>query len=366
MTIDLDEPRWAEEYERRRAEKILAHLPGQHDQMSHGRGGGGGGGGMGGAAAYGEFGETADLSGDASNEFLYGQSRPFPNPEYRAPTYKIQASQAIAEGIGDEFDGTIMEQMTARRATPGEDGSYEWISMKQAQEEGLVAHVDISNNIIAVGAKDDDVSFFTPPSSTTFTEEIEPVMLREHYASNTLGQWAQSSNDHNGRSLALQEAARREFGFEGADDWDMDSNVLAERDAVLAAEGPLMQKVLRVQYDNTQAEFASKGFTSVELHRGVNGDLESAGMLVEVDNGVSFLKNRPLTSWSSDREVARIFAFGADEEYANNSDSGSILTAAIPASRILSIPRTGMGSLEEFEFVVLGSGRDRMSHVEEV
>jgi hypothetical protein len=61
---------------------------------------------------------------------------------------------------------------------------------------------------------------------------------------------------------------------------------------------------------------------------------------------------RPISSWSASYDTAAGSFAGAAET------GGVIMTAQVPASQILSTPRTGFGCLNEHEFTVLGNVND--------
>jgi hypothetical protein len=99
------------------------------------------------------------------------------------------------------------------------------------------------------------------------------------------------------------------------------------------------RKILRAMYNNTQDRFARMGITSVRLFRGYSS-FGSAGRPPE---GARIrLRNNVISSWTSEFETARTFGSG-------------ILAIDVPVSRIMGTCQTGLGCLEEQEFVLLGS-----------
>jgi hypothetical protein len=169
--------------------------------------------------------------------------------------------------------------------------------------------------------------------------------------------WAATSNDSDRFSLAVQEAAVKEFGLDGHQGWDTAAPVLSDSASEVA------QGTLRDMHDRTQAWFAERDITEVSLYRGQNEyasvddtfdpiDLEFGHeapedtliRATEVGIGDGTVRLRPLSSWSADRRTA----------YGFTTYSGSVMHATVPVSRILSHPRTGFGCLSEEECVVLG------------
>lgn len=117
------------------------------------------------------------------------------------------------------------------------------------------------------------------------------------------------------------------------------------------ADAPTQRKMLRAMYDLTQESLAKQGVDDITVWRGTGGvevghrrgqGLPNAGDYVPVTG-----KLGALSSWSARRQTA--FNFAGDGR-------GTIASARIPRSRILSYPGTGFGCLHEAEFVVIGGG----------
>lgn len=104
-------------------------------------------------------------------------------------------------------------------------------------------------------------------------------------------------------------------------DW---SDFVAVRDSIL------VQKILRAQYNRTQAELLRSNVVQVTLSRPL-----AAKPVNEI--GMSFTM-QPLSSWSN----------GAVQ------GQGGVLRSDLPSHRILALPHSGFGRKEEPEFVVLG------------
>jgi len=154
-----------------------------------------------------------------------------------------------------------------------------------------------------------------------------------------LGQaWYNTSG--NGRSIAIQLAARDEFGLTGHM-----SRFKSAPDAKLgfdeyARSGKLLRLYVRHMYENTQAEFAAAGITHVNVARGLR-DVTS--------RGTTRLTSQPVSSWTASKTVAKKFG-------------SSIAYTRFPVSWVLSTPRTGMGILPELEVTILGR-RSYYGHV---
>lgn len=92
-------------------------------------------------------------------------------------------------------------------------------------------------------------------------------------------------------------------------------------------------KVLKAMYSQTQESLKNAGIDELAVYRGT---FEPLLGLVGKD-----IRLNALSSWSLNKSVAR--GFGR-----------TVITMKVPASRILSTPRTGLGCLGEWEVVVIG------------
>jgi len=191
----------------------------------------------------------------------------------------------------------------------------------------------------------------------------------ELVASNIVRQWAASSNDSNVVSLMVQSIVEEEFGLTGAAAVEnltytgaIDANAVSRTEM---GQNPVVVKaftlMVHAQYDATQAYLKANGITSVELVRGATlkplyeDILEQKriamkdGTTIFPDEGVLVreVQMRPLSSWTASVDVAYRFA--------NDYGGGPVhLKSIVPASRVFSLPFTGIGSLVENEVVVLG------------
>lgn len=178
-----------------------------------------------------------------------------------------------------------------------------------------------------------------PPKHAKVGTPEADQLLREAAVTDLIAVWAMSSNDTNPISLALQECAKDLFKLEGTRDWPSDPERMHEK------HQKVYDAFLEAQYMATQHMLASIGVSTIRGYRGMKSRRDSdAGMKRE--NVV--LQTRPLSAWSTHWDIANAFA----------GSYGTIYDAEIPASRILSLPQTGIGCYSEYELVVLG-GIDR-------
>jgi hypothetical protein len=220
----------------------------------------------------------------------------------------------------DVQDGTFMD--------PGKL-NYETMTTDQAQS---VLDQDPENQFVLAG-----------------TPEAE-ALIRQAGVSMLVNTWAQTSNDTNPLSLAMQDTAQRIFGLNDAASWAKTESVAASVDAIAQEHSTVLESFLQAQYDATQDYLKTNGINSITLYRGqavgtgfLKGDYESV-------KTVEF-ESRPLSSWSTSPVTA--YSFAGDQSREASTDR-VVLKAEIPADRIFSTAITGFGCLNERETVVLG------------
>jgi len=192
-------------------------------------------------------------------------------------------------------------------------------------------------------------------------------------------QWAQSSNNDDMRSLAIQQDASKEFGVELSEftrdkisakqaytKEQMDAlrslgwTEGGKKDITATADWerghPLMESskqraLLRAMYDNTQEKLSAAGFkpeATIRLRRGVR--LPRSEMTGWKEGDIKSIKGNALGSWSIERDAARSFATGGGFE-----QRGVVFEMDVPVSSIIGSARTGFGCLREGEFVTAGA-----------
>lgn len=179
-------------------------------------------------------------------------------------------------------------------------------------------------------------------------------------ASTTMESWAHSSNDHDMRSLSVQQAAAKEFGVPVSDFVkERVAEVSAQKVHEVAAMGkPLMAEdrqriVLRAMYENTQKQLRTTygPDDTIRLRRGIilGSEVDRPDW---VQGGKGSVVGNPLESWSFSAPDARGFAEIYDDESGN---TGYVLEMDVPIKNIFSTALTGSGCLTEGEFIVIGS-----------
>lgn len=174
--------------------------------------------------------------------------------------------------------------------------------------------------------------------------------------------WNRSSTGFH--SLSMQQAAVDEFGLDrqgldGVRQRAIDANhvgpgVLRSADEEYAKSGDWYRAELRALYDETQAKLKAAGLDKVAIARGLRWDSkdEVPAQVIEAlpgmlnNKGVIDAHAQPISSWTAFPDVANDFA---------QTKYSVVLRATVPASRILAMPSTGMGTMVEHELLVLDS-----------
>lgn len=149
-------------------------------------------------------------------------------------------------------------------------------------------------------------------------------------------QWAETSNDRDMRSLAIQRDAAEEFNVP-LSEWQQ--GLLREVKGESLLSEIQQRKLLRAMHENTQKQLSEAGFKpneTVRLYRGFKTD-----DLNWKNGDVLPYKGNSIESWSVSPDLAREF--------------GYVFVADIPIKSILSTARSGFGCLNEGEMVVFGS-----------
>lgn len=170
----------------------------------------------------------------------------------------------------------------------------------------------------------------------------------EDWVAELIHTWAVTSADDRPMALALQLAAEDEFGlrpwkpFRKRRHW-------REAEQIYSKWAPALRAFLRAQYEQTQEWLRARGIKKVWLWRGMSLEKSAPAQYRKLHGfGQPTLKLQPLSSFSVEFEIARLFA----------GSPGIIVAAEVPAERILSTARTGFGCLNEGELVVLsGPGK---------
>jgi hypothetical protein len=163
-------------------------------------------------------------------------------------------------------------------------------------------------------------------------------------ASEMMGAWTGSAT--NDTSALTQLAAAEEFGIGKG----------RYRDRYDRDRGARM-RILREAHTQTQEMLRKQKIREVDLYRGARMPEDFV-----LGEETQIYDQSPLTSWTTDPKTAQYFAYSRNTK----GKKPVVLSARVPASRILSGPHTGFGAAGENEFVILGSptGMDFVSAYE--
>ncbi|MGX4733153.1 hypothetical protein [Kitasatospora griseola] len=173
--------------------------------------------------------------------------------------------------------------------------------------------------------------------------------VRAEAVSRLVNGWASTANDHDPDALALQEAARRRFNLKDTLAWDHgDDGLAAETDRVLRERRQVLDAFLTTMWENTQQHFATLGVTYITVHRGFTGGYDDSHLEgLDGHGSITDLPLRPLSSATLDEDTAADFATQGGQV------NGYVISGDIPVTRVLAVPGTGIGCLDELEVVIL-------------
>ncbi|MFC6883515.1 hypothetical protein [Actinomadura yumaensis] len=182
---------------------------------------------------------------------------------------------------------------------------------------------------------------------------------RSHEVNRLIASWAETSNSDSPLAHALQDAAGREFGLDGAMPWPKELPAGFEEQVaeLLAERGEFLAAFLREMWEETQAWFAARGITHVTLRRGMvlpaDGprDMHREPELSQV----RAMRLRPMSAFSIAEDIAEQFV--QDQSFDSGFRSGYedevIMRGTVPVQRVIGHALTGFGCLFEDEMVVL-------------
>lgn len=298
----------------------VKHLQGQHDQLAHGRGG--------------QYSQPVDsiynLHEDETAKAFIA----------RGDNVHDLGTRARAKiDIVKEISGRLLADPTAR---------------KEIARRILNVSVDAGD----ISSEDIDRVLSSPQELARYVSDRQIRVASEDAVQQVLDGWASTSTDDSAHAIALQRIAAKEFGVSiGNLERNLPKSWKAA-DEVIHTDGALMGRVLRHMYKHTQEELVKAGIKEVTLSRGLH--IEEKHVPKELsapealgirrrENTVHTVSN-PISSYSVSLQLAERFA----RNIKNWDEIPVILVGRIPASRILSTARTGVGCLNEYEFVVLG------------
>ncbi|MFJ2866809.1 hypothetical protein [Kitasatospora sp. NPDC087314] len=171
-------------------------------------------------------------------------------------------------------------------------------------------------------------------------------LLRRDAVNQVVATWAMTSNDEDARALSVQETARDAFGLHPVADWPSTDQLARETADHRAALGTGYAAMLAAMWDRTQTHLAEADLGSLTVWRGVAtpDGRPPAGWTVD-GNTLTDPLLRPLSAFSLDPDQAYGFATA--------EGPGIVMSAIVPASRVITTPATGLGCLDESEVVIL-------------
>lgn len=210
---------------------------------------------------------------------------------------------------------------------------------------------------VASGTGKSPLEEVTSAKNTAVSSLSQETGLEYEEVNNAVMNWGATSNDNHYGSLTMQKSAADLFGIE-MNQWQKDKLAKVEAMPVTYRnqKGQVPWKklspdegnklVLQAMYNKTQDDIKAQRITHVTLYRGA--DLKP-DVPKKIGSTVK-LETNPLESWTSDPSIAK-------------GHGNTTFKAIIPVDRILSTARTGFGSFNEREFVIIGGKGDSVSIV---
>lgn len=216
-------------------------------------------------------------------------------------------------------------------------------SIKAAQRLGDYAS-DVSTKDLISMERDSDITGIGPDSS------------RQAALNAFLQKWNDAGTAKSSFVQAFQKAVQDEFGLKSAYMGPKDFTPAAKK--LYAAHGATLRKMARAQYNSTQDALKAAGIKNVLVHRGMGwkNAASAPSWLKNSDgtlaHGEVFPQQRPISSWTTSMETADNFISAMQT---SGGKEGVILSADVPASRVFSLPGTGIGDQYFKEVVLLDS-----------
>ncbi|GAA2746090.1 hypothetical protein [Kitasatospora cinereorecta] len=184
------------------------------------------------------------------------------------------------------------------------------------------------------------------PSWTQVSPEKARDILRSEAVNRMVATWAMTSNDEDPAALALQATARDHFGLQPAADWPSVDHLAQATADHQATHRLALEAFLTAMWDRTQTHLAEANLGSLTVFRGMStpDGQPPAGWAAD-GSTLSDPALRPLSAFSLNPDVAHGFA--------TEEGPGIVMSAIVPAGRIIATPATGIGCLDEGEVVVL-------------
>jgi hypothetical protein len=343
----------------------IKHLPGRHDQKSHGRWAAQR---PGVASTHGTEQEVGVVSTHSDVASALSAKNSSSNAADLRVVKKGKQVQVISGRSQEEVDA-LREKVKSTKAAHPEDPRSP--KEREEQKKALLRH--LNSGVPARSFLELDVSWEgTKQVEQQLAKELarETGML-EKETLRALEAWTSSSNDTQLPSLTMQSDAAKVFNVP-LSSWQKTQlqKTLQAREQALSRNrsispwGPLSfpfssswdvsspqrtpesveksEKLLKTMYKRTQEQLKAAGITHIEVYRGVGKGPE----LPSRKTGARVTRRgNVLESWTVSRSVAEYFG-------------PVIVRTVVPVERVLSTCRTGFGSLPEHEVVVIGGVDD--------
>jgi hypothetical protein len=310
-----------------------------------------------------------------------GEDTDLPGVKALTSEYKQVSSERKRGALKAQVARNLADQFSTETAFNVVDSAFRYVPYANAGNHGAhvrdpAAHLTANDRwVVKVPDWEDEypTTFFLllsprqaytrEPGATLYAgnDPAFHALVRQSVASRLIDNWAQTSNDDDPVALALQRAIQDEFGIEEGEGatWEMDKRLAKEVGDEYRKRGAEYRAFVRAQYEATQKFLAERGITKLAVYRGFDW-LDSALIpewAQDAQQGdIVNIPLRPASSWTFSEPTARSFAVPEADYFgtAVRAGEGNVVSAWVPASRVLSTPFTGWGCIPEYEMVILG------------
>lgn len=269
-----------------------------------------------------------------------------------SPALQGQAGQRVTAELDTSSEAQAMKLLTRNGKTPD---LYSQPTRIAAKVQGMKGMADV---IMADPTK---LTVFQRTFGLHSRDDLE-LQIRQDVT-----RWARTASDNDPQAISMQRAVMDVFhtryegyqellganrnigggGRTGSQDYALHSLV----DQAYAKYGEWDRTLVSAMYAKTQEMLSQNGIDHLTLYRSMGWPSHNPPLWAgnAKDGGKVDVAMQPMASWAATRDQAENF----NGSVIGGGMPGVILSANVPAARILATPFTGFGALMEHEFVTL-------------
>ena len=187
----------------------------------------------------------------------------------------------------------------------------------------------------------------------TITPSSDPEEMADKVTDTLISFWANTSGDSEPISLALQIVAKQEFDLKDVMTEHWEDVPMREGNEFVKSHSKIFSTFIKAQYDQTQKWLKDHNIEYVTVYRGMALDRDKATPGLYKERGtITNIKLQPVSSFTTGFYEAHGFTGGYKPE--TDPEIPLIMAIRVPASKVFSTCRTGVGCLTEKEVTILG------------